>query len=80
MNGVVSFKTEDRILGLLENEAKKQYTSVSAVIRQILHKHFEGYPDVPTDEKVAPKATSREGRPSRKGAAVRPGATEGARP
>lgn len=63
MDTVLSFKADDRIAKLLENDAKKQFSSISAILRQIVYKHYAALDCIPPVKKTTYKATSSDSGP-----------------
>ena len=59
MQRVLSFKAEEEIVQLIEQEAEKQFCSVSAVLRQIVHGHYKRPSnDIPEGTKTSPEESS----------------------
>jgi len=56
---VVSFKSDGYVVKLLENDAKKQFSSISAVLRQIVYSHY-GIDYIPPVKKTIPEQSSRD--------------------
>lgn len=60
MERIFSFKTDDeRLIKFIESEAEKQYSSIAAVLRQIVFGHFQGIETTSVVENADPGASRK---------------------